>query len=250
MLQVCLNGSWTRRDRADLPIAPGHLAQAAAKAVAAGARDVHLHPKSPDGCDSLEPDVVAAAVDSVRQAVPQIPVGVTTGAWTQPDPTARAALIRRWTVLPDHASVNWHEPGAELVAAALRERSVGIEAGIFSGTDAVARFTRSKHAGAVMRVLAEITDAEPGTAVATARDLLTMLRHTSAPVLLHGEGEDAWLVLEVAASAGCATRIGLEDVFRLPDGTHARDNAELVGAALEVLGRHARPLPASPGPEA
>lgn len=92
-------------------MSPAALAAAARQAVAAGAEDVHVHPKTPCGQDSLAPRVVAAAVEAIR-AVVDVPVGVTTGAWAEPDPVRRVTRVGSWTVLPDHASVNWHEPGA------------------------------------------------------------------------------------------------------------------------------------------
>ncbi|NUW31596.1 3-keto-5-aminohexanoate cleavage protein [Nonomuraea sp. SMC257] len=237
MLQVCPNGARDRRACPNLPISPAELAAAVREAVAAGATDVHLHPKTPEGADTLIPDHVAAAVTAVREAVPGIPVGVTTGAWAAPDPRQRVELIRSWSVLPDHASVNWHEDGAEEVAEALLERGVGIEAGIFSGTPAPRRFLASPLAGGVLRVLAEVTDTDPRTARAAARTLLGELGDgLRAPVLLHAEDGAAWPVLRLAGELGLATRIGLEDVLELPDGTPATTNAELVRAARAVLG--------------
>ncbi|WP_037666782.1 3-keto-5-aminohexanoate cleavage protein, partial [Streptomyces lividans] len=50
------------------------------------------------------------------------------------------------------------------------------------------------------------------------------------PVLLHGEEGGAWPVLRLAGRLGLATRIGLEDTLRLPDGCRAASNAELVTA--------------------
>lgn len=50
------------------------------------------------------------------------------------------APVRAWTVLPDHASVNWHEDGA---ADVLLSGGIGVAAGIFSGTGAAARFRAS-----------------------------------------------------------------------------------------------------------
>jgi uncharacterized protein (DUF849 family) len=175
---------------------------------------------------------VAAAVSAVRAAVPGVPVGVTTGAWTEPDPARRADLVRAWTVLPDHASVNWHEEGAETVAETLLARGVGVEAGVFSGTDAVARFRASPFAPRVLRVLAEVTDTDPATAAGTAAALLAELG--PGPVLLHGEDGGAWPVLTLAAARGLATRVGLEDVLVLPDGGTPVDNADLVRAARRL----------------
>ncbi|MFD0385644.1 3-keto-5-aminohexanoate cleavage protein [Streptomyces stramineus] len=235
MLQVCLNGSRSRVACAHLPITPHEMATAARAAVAAGAQDVHLHPKDRDGADTLDSTAVAAALEAVRAAVPGIPVGVTTGAWAAPDPGARAAQVRSWTVLPDHASVNWHEDGATEVATALLDRGVGIE-GIYSGTPAARRFLSWPHADRVLRVLAEITDTSPQTAVRAAADLLDELRPgATSPILLHGEDDAAWPVLQLAASRRLDTRIGLEDVLRLPDGTPAESNADLVHAARGII---------------
>ncbi|WP_425315841.1 3-keto-5-aminohexanoate cleavage protein [Streptomyces olivoreticuli] len=91
------------------------------------------------------------------------------------------------------------------------------------------------------RVLAEITDTDPHTAPATARELLDQLiPHVTAPILLHGEDSGAWPVLNTAVQRGLPTRIGLEDVLHAPDGTPTHDNVTLVRFA-----RLARP--GSPG---
>ncbi|MET9393841.1 3-keto-5-aminohexanoate cleavage protein [Streptomyces sp. NPDC006624] len=240
MVQVCLNGPRTAADGTAVPLTPGSLADAAAAAVAAGATDVHVHPKTPCGRDTLSPRVLAQTLPALRARV-AVPVGVTTGAWAEPDPAARAARIRGWTVLPDHASVNWHEPGAEEVAAALLDLGVGVEAGIWSGTDGAQRFAASPLGPHVLRVLAEVTDPDPSTAVVTARALLSDLGDAHGrPVLLHGEDGGAWPVLRLAGRLGLATRIGLEDVLRLPDGRLAGSNAELVRAGLAEYGASRR----------
>ena len=120
---MCLNGPRGAADGTAVPLTPESMAQAAAEAVAAGATDIHVHPKTPCGRDSLSPRVVAATLEAIRTRV-SVPVGVTTGAWAEPDPEARLARVRGWTVLPDHASVNWHEPGADEVAATDRKSVV------------------------------------------------------------------------------------------------------------------------------
>ncbi|MGW0147808.1 3-keto-5-aminohexanoate cleavage protein [Streptomyces sp. NPDC003333] len=235
MVQVSLNGSRGAGDGTAVPLTPSALVESAAEAVAAGATDVHVHPKSPCGQDSLSGRVLAPVLTALRDRV-RVPVGVTTGAWAEPDPAARVARVRAWTVLPDHASVNWHEPGAEEVAAALLERGVGVEAGIWSGTDGAARFAASPLGPRVLRVLAEVTDPDPDGAVTTARALLAELGPAHGrPVLLHGEDGGAWPVLRLAGRLGLATRIGLEDTLFLPDGERAASNAALVSEALQWL---------------
>ncbi|WP_190034677.1 3-keto-5-aminohexanoate cleavage protein [Streptomyces fructofermentans] len=264
MVQVCLNGTRGSGDGAGVPLSPGDMAASAARAVEAGASDVHLHPKSPCGHDTLSPKAVAATLEAVRSRL-RVPVGVTTGAWAEPDPAARVARIRAWAVLPDHASVNWHEPGAEESAAALMERGVGVEAGIWSETDGAARFAASPLRTRVLRVLAEVTDPDPRTAADTARALLASIRPVppvvpaapgappfpGPPVLLHGEEGGTWPVLRLAGALGLATRVGLEDTLLLPDGRRASSNAELVAAGLVEYGRARRASrpggPAAPG---
>ncbi|WP_406214749.1 3-keto-5-aminohexanoate cleavage protein [Streptomyces canus] len=234
MVQVCLNGPRGAADGTAVPLTPESMAQAAAEAVAAGATDIHVHPKTPCGRDSLSPRVVAATLEAIRARV-SVPVGVTTGAWAEPDPAARLARVRGWTVLPDHASVNWHEPGAEEIAAALIDLEVGVEAGVWSGTDAAARFAVSPLGPKVLRVLAEVTDTQ--AAETSARTLLTELGPAHGrPVLLHGEDAGAWPVLRLAGRLGLATRVGLEDTLVLPDGRRALSNAQLVTEGLVQYG--------------
>ncbi|GAA2519081.1 3-keto-5-aminohexanoate cleavage protein [Streptomyces gobitricini] len=231
MIQVCLNGTREAGDSAAVPMSPDAMAESAASAVAAGAAEVHVHPKTPCGDDTLSPRAVAAVLRAIREAV-DVPVGVTTGAWAEPDWRRRVERVRSWTELPDFASVNWHEPGAEEVAAALLERGVGVEAGLWSGTNGARRFLAWPLAPRVSRVLAEVMDQDPVTAPDTARALLAEVGGAhGVPVLLHGEDGGAWPVLRLAVRLGLDTRVGLEDTLLLPDGRPAESNARLVTAA-------------------
>ncbi|MFJ7147048.1 3-keto-5-aminohexanoate cleavage protein [Streptomyces sp. NPDC100445] len=250
MLQVCLNGSRHHAECPWLPVGAEELAAEARRAVDAGAEDIHLHPKDADGRDTLDPEAVGDAVRAVRRAVgPRIGVGVTTGAWAEPDPRRRAGLVRSWTAVPDHASVNWHEDGADLVAEALTDRGIGIEAGLYSGTDALRRFAASPFVDGVLRVLAEVTDTRVAEAAGVGRRMVEDVSAvTAAPVLLHGADGTAWPVLVTAAALGVDTRIGLEDTLILPDGTPARGNAPLLRAAREILHRHGGPVRPGRGP--
>ncbi|MGW3425427.1 3-keto-5-aminohexanoate cleavage protein [Streptomyces phaeochromogenes] len=242
MVQVCVNGGRGSGDGALVPLSPGAMADSAAEAVAVGASDIHVHPKSPCGEDTLSPKAVAATLEQIRSRV-TVPVGVTTGAWAEPDPAARVARVHGWTVLPDHASVNWHEAGAEQVAAALLERGVAVEAGIWSATDGAARFAASPLRPRVLRVLAEVTDPNPETAEGSARELLAALGSAHGrPLLLHGEEGGTWPVLRLAGRLGLSTRIGLEDTLFLPNGQRAASNAELVAEGLVQYERARRAL--------
>jgi uncharacterized protein (DUF849 family) len=55
------------------------------------------------------------------------------------------------------------------------------------------------------------------------------------PRLLHGLGHCAWRLVDLAARRGYDTRIGFEDTLRLPDGSTAAGNADLVRAARGII---------------
>jgi uncharacterized protein (DUF849 family) len=241
MLQGCPNGARRR----GVPVSPEQIARAAAEMVAAGVAELHLHPKGPSGEDTLDPDRVAAVVLAVREAVPGIPIGVTTGAWATADPAQRVALIRCWdaAALPDYASVNWHEPGAEGAAQALLELGVGVEAGLYSSGGGHAVLKRSGMAREMHRILAEVTETEPSHAPVVAREHVERVRKlaelTGRPPLLHGEESGAWPVFQLASQMATDQRIGAEDVLVDPYG-RAAGNASLVrsaGVILRVAGR-------------
>ncbi len=230
LLQACLNGA--RRDAG--PRAPSEVAAEARAAVAAGAGAVHVHPRRPDGSESLDGPVVAATLDALR-AVVDVPVGVSTGAWIVPDAGARIRAIEGWTVLPDFASVNLHEPGSGHIAGVLLDRGVGVEAGLWTAA-AAAWFAASGAVEHCLRVLVEPREQDLAVAGATVDAILAEIDGAGVPTLLHGHDATAWDLLRRAAAEGFDTRIGLEDTLVLPDGTPATTNAALVRAAVSLLG--------------
>jgi uncharacterized protein (DUF849 family) len=234
-LKACINGARTPDQHPGLPITPEQLAEEAVAAHQAGAKAVHMHPKTADGVDSLLPEVVDAAVSAVRHAAPGLPLGVTTGYWALPDADARLRAVEAWTVLPDFASVNWHEPGSEELARLLLSKGLGVEVGIFHA-QAAESWAASEMAQHCMRVMIEL---QGDGDIATADDLLSqvMAAGSPAPVLLHGLDESCWPLLEHAGVRGVQTRIGMEDTLRLPDGSTTPDNAALVSAAVQLLSR-------------
>lgn len=237
MLQGCPNGSRQR----GVPVTPDAIAGAVTAMVAAGVTEVHVHPKALSGEDTLDPNVVAEVVLAVRRVAPGIAVGVTTGAWAEPDPKVRRALVGAWHqhAAPDYASVNWHEPGAREVAMTLLHAGIGVEAGVYSGTNGAEMLAVSGLAGDMHRVLAEIVDTHRERVRQAARRhyelVLPLAVATGRPVLLHREEQGAWPVLELAAKLGADTRIGLEDVLFDANGRPA-DNAALVRTALDFQG--------------
>jgi uncharacterized protein (DUF849 family) len=214
---------------------PAECAAEAVRCFARGASAAHVHPRGGDGRESLEPEVIGATVFAIREACPELPVGVSTREPIEPDAARRLAAVRRWGGLtgaarPDFASVNVHEPGAEAVAAALHQQGIGVEAGIW--TAAAARAWLGWRVP-VCRILLECMEESVSEALANARDMLRVIGPQRG-VLLHGEGPATWEVLRAAVRQGLDTRIGIEDHRSLPDGSPAPDNAAMVAAAVEL----------------
>jgi uncharacterized protein (DUF849 family) len=243
LLQACLNG-----DRATgVPRSPAELAEATAACVKAGARSVHCHPRDEDGHESLEPGPIAAAVRAIRDASPRTELSLSTGLWiTGGDVDARARAIAGWTERPDLVSVNVSEEGWTELAELLAQRSIDVEAGVWTTADVealadsglVARWGGGRSGSGrrhvpVVRILVEPPSESGPDAVALARDIDNAIQAAGIPTpqLHHGSGPATWEVLDAAAARGRDIRIGFEDTDTLPDGRAATDNAALVAEA-------------------
>ena len=232
LLQATLNGPLSKSDHPAVPVTLDELVTDAIACVEAGARAFHLHPRDSAGRERLD-----QTVDEVVTAVRRphgLPVGVTTGAWIEPDVSRRVALVSRWRA-PDYATVNVSEAGSLQVMRALLGAGVGIEAGVWTVEDAETLAT-SGLGDRVLRVCIEPVDVPRPDAlrlVASIHKALD-LGGVSAPRLQHGDGEAAWILIEDAIRRGIATRVGLEDTLVMPDGSPATSNAALVRTARDL----------------
>jgi uncharacterized protein (DUF849 family) len=213
------------------------LALDAQRVVAAGARALHIHPRDAQGVQSLDAQDIANAVLAIREACPSVPVGVSTASWIEPNVERRLEQIQSWVTLPDYVSLNFSEPGVAELCDHFLSTGVGIEAGIWSVTDA-RLLLQLGFADRCLRILIEVQEPALDAAQVTAEAIIHCLDagHVRSPRrLLHGEtGAVAWPMLEMALQRGYDTRIGFEDTLTLPDGRLARDNAELVIAAINM----------------
>lgn len=236
-IKVAVNGARSPAEHPTLPVSPEAIAQEAQGAVAAGAAAVHFHVRDTQGRESLAPAEVERCRRAVRATVPGTPLGVSTGAWIVPNLSQRLRLIEGWPTLPDFASVNFHEAGAEEVAELLYRRGVGVELGL-SNPAAAGRALAAGWGERCVRILLEPEEAGVTAALATVAAIERLLDEvgTAAPRLLHGSEATAWPLLAEAARRGYQCRIGLEDTLSLPTGELAADNAQLVRAAVEVIG--------------
>lgn len=112
LLQTALNGPWTKADHPAVPTSTEELVRDAVACVTADAGAIHLHPRDAAGRERLDRDLVDHVASTVRDAC-AVPVGVSTGAWIEPDLRRRIELIRAWTA-PDYASVNVSEAAHRL----------------------------------------------------------------------------------------------------------------------------------------
>lgn len=238
LIEVCANGARAIDEHPVLSADPDALGRECAEAILEGAEAVHIHPKNDAGEESLLARDVDKWVAATRRHCPGTPIGITTGEWALPNVDARTRAIDEWTELPDFASVNWHEPGADDLAAKLLSREIGVEAGLWH-VDGFDAWKASPVRRKCLRVLIEIQDMGPGQAREEARILLERVRTVDPemPILLHGEGGSTWVLLEMAALLGLDSRVGLEDSLTLPDGTQASGNAELIRIAHRVAAK-------------
>jgi uncharacterized protein (DUF849 family) len=235
MVQAAVNGDRSKADHPAVPVTGDELIRDVRECLAAGAREFHIHVRDADGNPTLEPGPVDRAASAVHAAGAQA-AGVTTVADIEPDLQRRLALISKWTQ-PAYSSVNLCEEGAVEVMRTLLTAGIGIEAGVWTPEDAETLVSCGL-ADQVTRVLVE-----PGEAQAGQNDAIPMVdaiheildrAGVKAPRLQHGDGELTWILIEDAARRGLDTRVGLEDTLYLPDGSRARNNADLVTAARNL----------------
>lgn len=224
-----MNGGRGREEHPAVPQTPRELAADAIAVRCAGAFAVHVHPRDAGGAQTMDAVACDAAVAAIRAAVPGLPVGLSTSEAIERDPFARAAAVTAWRRPPDFVSVNVSELGWAGIARAALHAGIGVETGLATPADAE-ELARSPFAHQVVRALVEV-DGGVEQARAVAR-----LIPAGVPQLWHGYGERTWAVVSAGAAAGHDVRVGLEDVLVLPGGDVAASNAELVAAAVELIG--------------
>jgi uncharacterized protein (DUF849 family) len=234
IVQACLNGARPDSFHPRLPVMAETMAHDGASCVTAGAAELHIHPRGPDGRESLA--AVDATILAVRRTCPGTLVGVSTGAWIEQDEEQTRRSIAGWRELPDYASVNLSEPDAQAVMELLRRRGIGIEAGLASAADAE-RFVELPDHGRVLRILIEIAEQDLDVARDIVDEIAAVLDRAGSrrPILVHGFDATVWPFVELARQRRWSTRVGLEDGKHQPDGTLAAGNAALVATAVAIF---------------
>lgn len=238
-LQAALNGD---RIHPGAPRTPAAIAEAARVAVDAGAQSVHVHAFDDAGLETLDRVACAKVLSAIRALCPGTPISLTTSATIVADPGERFRIVEAWKEMPDLVTANQGEAGIVELCELLLSRGVGIEAGLLTVDDARA-FVRSGLAGRCRRVLIEPLneDAEVALQHAARMEEIVVSAGITLEQVHHGYGIACWAVNRRGLERGHGIRTGLEDVTLLPDGKAARDNADLVAAAVSLMRAHGRP---------
>lgn len=237
LLKAALNGNRTLQENPNIPLSTVQLVADVQAAVARGVGAIHVHPRADDGTETLQRSHIEPVVVAIRKRCPTIPIGISTGEWIVPDSSARLKCVSEWKGIIDFASVNFSEVGAVDVARKLLDFDIGVEAGLFHA-DAAKTLVESGLAEKCLRILFEPGDETISGAIQTVNEIdevLAVHHIKNRARLLHGFNATAWPLLMEAKRRGYDTRIGFEDTLFLPNGEHAKSNAELIDAAKKLL---------------
>jgi len=197
ILQACLNGARPRNYHPGLPLTSNEMAWQGAACIAAGADELHFHPRDGEGRESLS--AVDDAVRAMRAACPGTLIGVSTGAWIENDEAVTRQCIEDWQELPDYASVHLSEPDAPAIIETLHQIGVGVEAGLATVEDAK-RFVLLPNRQCVVRILIEIEEQNISRAFEAADEIAATLATADvrSPLLLHGFDNTMWPFVKLA----------------------------------------------------
>ena len=230
-----------------VPLSAAEIANCAEDLAEVGVSVLHLHVRDEYGSHVLDAGRYRAAMDAIRERVGEaLVLQVTTEAVGQYDRQQQMALVRE--LRPEAVSLALRElcPDAETEAEAgdfFRELA---EAGgwpqyiLYSAAEA-ARFERLRQGGLfgtetpfALFVLGRYSDALLGDP-AELDSFLDTFEPGAYPWAVCCFGATEAAAVQRAAAAGGHVRIGFENNRTLPDGTIARDNAQLVAAELGMI---------------
>ncbi|WP_225028698.1 BKACE family enzyme [Xinfangfangia pollutisoli] len=254
-IMVAPNGA--RRTKADhpaLPLTPEDLAQTAKACFQAGAGAIHLHVRDADGRHSLDPVAYRAAMVAVRQACPDIARQVTTEAAGLFDLETQIAAVRE--LRPAAISFSIAElmregtaKGEAFLAWAAGERIStqfilydAEQISLFAGLWRSGRL----HLSAAPRLIlvAGRYAADQNSDFADFEALYAALRaeglHEQSVWMTCAFGRGEMACLARTIELGGHVRVGFENAIVDAEGRPARDNAERVALAADLVRRHGR----------
>ena len=273
MITVALNGGMQQdREGAVVPKQPDEIGDAAARCWEAGASVVHVHARGPDGKNSGDPAIYAEIIREIRARSP-ILIQTTNGIGVRRDPATGQFI---WPTDSERLGLLEIEPQQDLFGIAggsadfhNPEGGYPEETPYVNSPQLLKRTIEAVYAkGSALEY--EIVEASSLHRLMRYANEGLFDRHRSNIWLLHGggfgatppvarnvifnideglrmfpqaiwgvtaTGRDMFRIATLGLAMGCdLVRVGFEDGIHLPDGTVARDNAEMVQAAARIAG--------------
>jgi len=271
IITVALNGGMQQdRDGAVIPKQPVEIGEAAARCYEAGAAMVHVHARGPDGKNSGDKEIYAEIIREIRKRSPILiqttnGIGVrrnpNTGEFIWPTDSERLGLLE---IDPPQdlfgiaaGSADFHNPeggyptetpyvnSPELLKATIKSvyaRGSALEYEIVEASS-LYRLMRYADEGLFDKDRDNIWLLHGGGFGATppvARNLMFNIDEglrmfPKAIVGTTGTGRFMFKAATIGISMGCdLVRVGFEDGIHLPNGAVARNNAEMVKAAVDI----------------
>jgi len=271
IITVALNGGMQQdRDGAVVPKQPREIGEAAARCYEAGAAMVHVHARGPDGKNSGDKAIYAEIIREIRARSPVLiqttnGIGVrrdpATGNFIWPTDTERLGLLELeprqdlfgiaggsadfWNPEGGYPEETPYVNSPELLKRTIKavyEMGSALEYEIVEASS-LHRLVRYADDGLFDRHCKNIWLLHGGGFGATppvARNVIFNIDEglrlfPEAIVGVTATGRDMFRIVTLGLAMGCdLVRVGFEDSVHLPNGTVARDNTEMVRAAVEI----------------
>ena len=275
IITVALNGGMQQdREGAVVPKQPNEIGEAAARCYEAGAAMVHVHARGPDGKNSGDKAIYAEIIKEIRARSP-ILIQTTNGIGVRRDPATGGFI---WPSDKERLGILELEPRQDLFGIAggsadfwnpeggypeetpfvnspeLLKRTIEAVYRMGSALEyevveasSLHRLVRYAEAGIFDRHRKNIWLLHGGGFGATpaiARNVIFNIDEglrlfPQAIVGVTATGRDQFRIVALGLAMGCdLVRVGFEDSIHLPDGSVARDNAEMVKAAIDIAALH------------
>lgn len=149
MIQIAINGN---RNDIIVPKTMRSIVASATSSIRAGADCIHFHPRDNNGVETFKKEFVDNQIGELRAKLKNIPIGISTGEWIEPNLDKRLEQIGSWKNIPDFVSINYDEYGFEKVTELISKKGIEIEIGL-SSLKSAKNFTETNLDGDFLRVL-------------------------------------------------------------------------------------------------
>jgi 3-keto-5-aminohexanoate cleavage enzyme len=271
IITVALNGGMQQdRDGAIVPKQPAEIGDAAARCHEAGAAMVHVHARGPDGKNSGDKAIYSEIIKEIRARSPILiqttnGIGVrrdpATGSFIWPSDTERLGLLELeprqdlfgiaagsadfWNPEGGYPEETPYVNSPELLKRTIRavyDMGSALEYEVVEASS-LHRLVRYAEEGLFDRTRKNMWLLHGGGFGATPaipRNILFNIDEglrlfPQAIVGVTATGREMFRIVTLGLAMGCdLVRVGFEDSIHLPDGSVARDNAEMVRAAVDI----------------